>query len=255
MGRSPVRIYPLPLDAEIQPGCDLGGLIAPILASHAESAPGQVVIVAQKAVSKAERRLVFLDEVVPGARAHKLAEVTGKSPALVELALGESTAVVRATRGVLIVRHQLGFVIANAGIDQSNVPSLDGRETALLLPRDPEASARRIQLRLASERLHAPAVIVSDSFGRPWRKGVVNVALGSAGLPALVDLRGRRDRNGRPLQSTEVALADALAAAAGLVMGEADEATPFVLIEGRTWDAPEVGASCLVRPLAEDLFQ
>ena len=252
----PLTILPLPLDADVVAGTDLAALIATQLAGTAHPPLDRlVVVVAQKVVSKAEGRCVFLDEVSASPRALELAAVTGKLPALVELVLQDSTAIVRAAPGVLIARHRLGFVVANAGIDQSNVRSPDGRSVALLLPLDPEDSARRIRARLTPDGSAGPAVIVSDSFGRPWRKGVVNVALGSAGLPALIDWRGKPDRYGRQLQSTEVAFADALAAAAGLVMGEAAESTPCVLIEGARWDAPEIGASRLVRPLSEDLFQ
>jgi coenzyme F420-0:L-glutamate ligase/coenzyme F420-1:gamma-L-glutamate ligase len=155
----------------------------------------------------------------------------------------------------LIVRHRLGYVVANAGIDQSNVLSPDGRRACLLLPVDPDASAARIRAALARQFDAAPAVIISDSFGRPWRRGVVNVALGSAGLPALIDRRGETDRYGRRLNVTEVAFADAIAAAAGLAMGEGAEGTPVVVVTGLQWTAKEIGAGHLVRPLAEDLFQ
>jgi coenzyme F420-0:L-glutamate ligase / coenzyme F420-1:gamma-L-glutamate ligase len=157
------------------------------------------------------------------------------------------------------VRHRLGFVMANAGVDRSNVPAARAgqrpRASALLLPRDPDASAAQLRRRLM-ERYGAPiGVIVSDSFGRPWRRGVQNVALGSAGLPSLIDRRGERDRGGRVLEVTEVAFADAIAAAAGLVMGEASESTPVVLARGLDWNAPECPGSALLRPKAEDLFR
>jgi coenzyme F420-0:L-glutamate ligase / coenzyme F420-1:gamma-L-glutamate ligase len=213
-----------------------------------------VVVVAQKIVSKAEGRLIFLDEIQPSSRAIELAAITGKDAALVEMVLQESTAVLRALRNVLIVRHRLGYVVANAGIDQSNA-SGGGRPACLLLPLDPAASAARLRAELSAYLGCSPAVIVSDSFGRPWRRGVVNVALGSAGLNSLVNLRGKADLHGRPLYVTDVALADALAAAAGLIMGEADEGTPAVVIAGMDWPGPEVEAGALIRPLEEDLFQ
>ena len=246
----------LPGIGEIRPGTDLAGLIVGALkASGAPVVKQSVVVVAQKIVSKAEGRLVVLDDVVPSARAVELAAATGKSPALVEVVLRESSEVLRVGPNVLIVRHRLGYVLANAGIDQSNVRGTDARPVCLLLPLDPEASARRIRQGLGAFFDSAPAVIVSDSFGRPWRRGVVNVALGSSGLPALVDRRGEPDRYGRRLRATEVAMADAFAAAAGLVMGEADEGTPVVLISGASWSAPELGATSLIRPLGEDLFR
>ena len=245
---------------EIEPGMDLAALIVEALdTARITLAARDVVVVAQKVVSKAEGRLVDLDSVVPSARAQRYAALTRKDPRLVELVLGETEEIVRAVPGVLIVRHRLGFVMANAGVDRSNVPShCDGeppRERVLLLPRDPDASAAELRRRLL-ERDGAPVgVIVSDSFGRPWRLGVQNVALGSAGLPSLVDRRGERDRSGRAMEVTEVALADAIAAAAGLVMGEAAEGTPVALVRGLDWDAPERPASALMRPKAEDLFR
>jgi coenzyme F420-0:L-glutamate ligase/coenzyme F420-1:gamma-L-glutamate ligase len=249
---------------EIEPGADLAGLIAALLqARRLVPAARDVIIVAQKIVSKAEGRLVDLDSVIPSAEARRLAEVTCKDPRIVEIILGETDEIVRAVPNVLIVRHRLGFVMANAGIDRSNVPAARLgerlRERALLLPRDPDASAAELRRRLI-ERLELPCdiplgVIVSDSFGRPWRRGVVNVALGSAGLPSLVDRRGEHDRNGRPLEMTEIAFADAIAAAAALVMGEAAESTPLVLARGLEWSAPERDASALLRPKPEDLFR
>ncbi len=251
---------------EIEPGADLASMIAAALeAREFALRPRDVLIVAQKIVSKAEGRLVELDSVVPSDEARRLARVTGKDPRLIEVILGETEEVVRAAPNVLIVRHRLGFVMANAGVDRSNVPASRAatgpreaaapRERALLLPHDPDRSAARLRERL-TERFGTPlAVIVSDSFGRPWRRGVVNVALGSAGLPSLVDRRGERDRNGRALEMTEVAFADAIAAGAALVMGEAAEGTPLVLARGLEWNAPERDASELLRPKSEDLFR
>ncbi len=251
---------------EIEPGADLAALIAAALA-RSGLLPGarDVLIVAQKIVSKAEGRLVELASVVPSQEARRLAALTGKDPRVVELILGESEEVVRAVPNVLIVRHRLGFVMANGGVDRSNVPAARTaaarggagaeRERALLLPLDPDRSAEDLRRRLAERFGEPPGVIVSDSFGRPWRRGVVNVALGSAGVPSLVDRRGERDRNGRVLEMTEVALADALAAAGGLLMGEAAEGTPLVLARGLKWQAPERNASALLRPKSEDLFR
>jgi coenzyme F420-0:L-glutamate ligase / coenzyme F420-1:gamma-L-glutamate ligase len=181
-----------------------------------------------------------------------LASITRKDPRLIELILRESTEVLRAKSDVLIVRHRLGYVMANAGIDRSNVGGVD---RVLLLPQDPDASAMSLRATLAARLGIEIGLIVSDSFGRPWRKGVTNVALGAAGLPALLDRRGETDRNGRKLEVTEVAFADLIASAAGLVMGEGAEGLPAVLVRGLGWSAPANPASTLIRPLQEDLFR
>lgn len=214
--------------------------------------PAGVLVVAQKAVSKAEGRHVVLDSVTVSPRAAELAALTRKDPRLVELVLSESVEVLRAQPGVLIVRHRLGYVMANAGIDRSNV---GGHDRVLLLPRDPDASAAGLRNAL-EERWHIDvAVVISDSFGRPWRRGVTNVALGAAGLASLIDRRGEADRHGRRLEVTEVALADQLASAAGLLMGEGAEGLPAVWISGISWAAPPVPARSLIRPIEEDLFR
>jgi coenzyme F420-0:L-glutamate ligase/coenzyme F420-1:gamma-L-glutamate ligase len=241
---------------EVRAGTDLAQLLAGALGAAALALRADdVLVVAQKIVSKAEARLVALSSVVPGARALELAGVTGKDPRLVELILRESTAVVRAAPDVLIVRHRLGFVMANAGIDRSNLAAGNPGGEVLLLPLDPDGSAAALRAALAAHGGTAPVVIISDSFGRPWRRGVVNIALGAAGIPALLDRRGERDRAGRPLEVTEVALGDALAAAAGLVMGEAAEGIPAVLIRGCTFTASAQPAQALIRPQEQDLFR
>lgn len=218
-------------------------------------ATGDVLVVAQKIVSKAEGRIVDLETVTPSPRARELAAITGKDARLVEVVLAESSEVLRAVRDVLIVRHRLGYVMANAGIDHSNVISSGGARNVLLLPRDADASAAALRDRLADALGCAPGVIVSDSFGRPWRNGVVNVALGVAGLPALIDRRGEKDLYGRRLEMTQVAFADALAAGAGLAMGEGAEGTPAVLVQGVSWQAPPSTGQALIRPPEEDLFR
>ncbi len=162
---------------------------------------------------------------------------------------------VRRRPGLLIVEHRLGFVMANAGIDHSNIPAGDGVERVLLLPEDPDGSAERLRQRIADTYGVPVAVIVSDSFGRAWRKGTVGIALGAAGLPAVIDMRGQPDLFGRELLVTETGFADEIAAAAGLVMGQADEAIPMVLVRGLDWSAPEVPAAALVRPAEHDLFR
>lgn len=237
-----------------------GAALGPLLAGAIREAGlalrrDDILCVTQKIVSKAEGRRVALDGVVPGAEAARLAGITGKDPRLVELVLRESSAVLRAVPNVLIARHRLGLVMANAGIDRSNVGS-DAGEWALLLPLDPDASAERIRAALAETFEIAPAVVITDSFGRAWRQGVVGVAIGAAGLPSLVDRRGEQDRDGRRLEVTQVALADALAAAAGLVSGEGAEGIPAVLVRGLALpDAPDRPAADLLRTPGEDLFQ
>ena len=230
---------------EITPGDDLGAL----LAATADTRPGDVLVVAHKVVSKAEGRLVALADVAPSARARELAEPWGKDPRQVEVVLRESAEVVRAERGVLISRTRHGFVCANAGVDASNAGAPD---VLVLLPLDPDASARRLRAALPGR----PAVVVSDSFGRAWRHGQVDVAIGLAGLTPLEDWRGREDADGRPMRATWLAVADAVAAAAELVRVK-DAATPAVVLSGlerfvSEEDGP--GAGALLRTRDEDLF-
>jgi coenzyme F420-0:L-glutamate ligase/coenzyme F420-1:gamma-L-glutamate ligase len=172
----------------------------------------------------------------------------------VELVLAESTAIVRAVPNILITRHRTGHVMANAGVDRSNVGP-DGAEVVLLLPADSDASAERLRAALGAHWPAPPAVLISDSFGRPWRQGVTNVAIGAAGLPTLVDRRGDLDRDFRPLQVTQVAFGDLIASACGLAMGEGAENVPAVLVRGLHWDEADRPAAALVRPPDEDLFR
>lgn len=216
--------------------------------------PGDVLVFAQKVVSKAEGRQVDLATVTPSEQALELAPIVRKDPRLVELVLRESRRIVRAARDVLIVEHHLGLIMANAGIDQSNVAGAD-RECALLLPQDPDSSARHLRERLTALTGCAPAVIISDSFGRPWRVGTVGVAIGCAGLAATLDLRGQADLFGRPLRVTIVGHADEIASAASLLMGQASEARPVILVRGLPARAPHRPAAALLRPPAEDLFR
>ena len=216
---------------------------------------GDVFVVAQKIVSKAEGRMVDLATVEPSAAAIELANKVQKDPRLVELILSESVRVVRARPNVLIMEHRLGFVMANAGLDQSNVASPDGPQQALLLPVDPDGSAEKLKTRL-SQRFGVPlAVVINDSFGRAWRRGTCGVAIGAAGLPSLMDLRGSPDLFGRTLQVSVTGHADEIAAAASLVMGQGAEGQPVVVVRGLTWRGPDNGASELVRPAAEDMFR
>jgi coenzyme F420-0:L-glutamate ligase/coenzyme F420-1:gamma-L-glutamate ligase len=220
-------------------------------------APGDVLVVAQKVVSKAEGRSLRLAEVTAGDEAEAIAERTSRPAPLVQLMLDESQEVVRATPAVVITRHRTGHVIANAGIDASNV--LGGAEDAVLLwPRDPDASARAIRAELADLLGAAPAVIIADSLGRAWRMGTVGTAIGASGLVVVDDRRGEVDLFGRTLQATLVAVADSLAAAAVLVMGEGAEGVPAAIVRGAgryVADADGPGAVAGLRPLAEDLFR
>ncbi len=235
---------------EIETGADLAALL---LAGDNPPSDGEIVVIAHKAVSKAEGRVVALSGVEPSARARELGAAHGKDPRHVQLILDESSELLRADHGVLIVRTHHGFVCANAGIDESNSPA-DG--LVVLLPRDPDASARGLRARIRELSGHSPAVLISDSFGRAWRIGQLDTAIGCAGLAPLDDWRGREDRRGRPLQASVIALADAVVAAADLARTKAS-GEPVVVLSGLAQhvlreDGP--GAAALIRPLAEDLF-
>jgi coenzyme F420-0:L-glutamate ligase/coenzyme F420-1:gamma-L-glutamate ligase len=248
-----IVLHPLTSIGEVSAGCDLADVLRRALNDAAlVLRENDALVVTQKIVSKAEGRFVDLTRVTPRAEAERLAMITRKDPRLVQLVLDESTAIVRAVPHVLISRHRSGHIMANAGIDRSNIGPAAG-EQALLLPEDSDASAERLRLALGQGGVR-PAVVISDSFGRPWRMGVTNVAIGAAGLPALIDWRGTPDRDGRPMEVTQVALADMIAAAAGMVAGEGREGIPAVLVRGLRWDAPDVSAAGLIRPATEDLF-
>ncbi|MGC2784503.1 MAG: coenzyme F420-0:L-glutamate ligase [Roseiarcus sp.] len=251
-----LEVIALPGLPLISPGDDLVELIASALKRQdVAPRPGDVLVVAQKIVSKAEGRVVDLATIEPSAKARALAADVDKDPRLVEVILSESVRVVRARRGVLIVEHRLGFIMANAGVDQSNVASAEGSPRALLLPKDPDRSAEALRRGLEAATGIDLAVVINDSFGRPWRQGTAGVAIGVAGLPAMVDLRGRPDLFGRKLEASVVGFADEIAAAASLLMGQADEALPVVVIRGLRWAAPESTAASLLRPANEDLFR
>ena len=240
----------------VEPGDDLCAIaVAAVAANRIVPEPGDVLVVAQKIVSKAEGRYVDLTTVEPSERAVALAAEVDKDPRFVEVVLSESKRVVRHRPGLLIVEHRLGFVMANAGIDHSNLPTQAGGERVLLLPQNPDGSALALRTELVDTFGTEISVIICDSFGRAWRKGTVGIALGAAGLPALIDMRGQPDLFGRELLVTETGFADEIAAAAGLLMGQADEAVPMVLVRGLGWSAPEVPAAALIRPAEHDLFR
>jgi coenzyme F420-0:L-glutamate ligase/coenzyme F420-1:gamma-L-glutamate ligase len=232
---------------EVRPGDDLGELIR----SKAQVQQGDVLVVAQKVVSKSEGRLVNLQSVVATDEAVRIASrlAAGPDPRMVQVILDESVRVLRSER-VLITETRQGFICANGGVDHSNVP---GTDEVTLLPEDPDASANRLRNRLLERAAVEVGVIISDTFGRPWRLGILNVALGVAGLPAAIDLRGSVDDEGKPLHATVIAIADELAAAAGLVMGKTAR-TPAVIIRGLVLRGSGSGRA-LIRPAAEDLFR
>lgn len=251
---STLELLALPGIPLIREGDDLAAVIVAALGDK-RLRDGDVVVVAQKIVSKAEGRTVDLATVEPSVEAVELAGEVGKDPRLVEVILGESARVVRSRPNLIIVEHRLGFIMANAGVDQSNVAPADGVHRVLLLPRDPDSSAEKLRAALALRFGVTIGVIISDSFGRAWRRGTCGIAIGAAGLPSLIDLRGQPDLFGRTLEVSIIGFADEIAAAASLLQGQAAEAQPVVLVRGLAWSAPVAPAAELVRPAAEDLFR
>ncbi len=246
-----LRLFRIPGLPEIRKGEDL---VERIVAAAGKAGlsfeDGDILVVAQKIVSKAEGAVVRLATVKPSPKARALAEQLKKDARVVELVLQESRRILRQDR-VLIVETHHGFVCANAGIDHSNVP---GGDVVTLLPRNPDRSAEELAVGLRKKTGKRIAVIISDTFGRPWRLGLTNVAIGASGLPVLLDLRGKRDREGKPLAATVLAVADELAAAAGLLMGKS-EGAPVVIIRGYRYKPASEKAAQIIRPAAEDLFR
>ena len=237
---------------EIRAGDDLAATVLDGLGrSKLALADGDVLVLAQKIVSKSEGRTVELAGVTPSQRALELAAITGRDARVLELVLAESTGIIRCKKDVIVVEHRLGYVMANAGIDMSNVEG--GGETVLLLPLDPDASCAR--LRAALRDRADVGIVINDSFGRAWRNGVVGVALGVAGLPGVVDMRGRPDRFGRPLLITQIGFADEIAAAASLLMGQADEGRPLIHARGVPYARRDGNGRELLRPKSMDLFR
>jgi coenzyme F420-0:L-glutamate ligase/coenzyme F420-1:gamma-L-glutamate ligase len=237
---------------EIVRDADLAALI--VAAAEDDLAPGDVLVIAHKAISKAEGRVRALADVAPGERAQALAREHGKDPRHVQVILDESSEVLRAARGVLICVTHHGFICANAGVDASNAPAPG---TVIMLPRDPDASARALRARLEVLTGVRPGIIITDSFGRAWRRGQCDVAIGCAGIAPLDDWRGRTDRAGRELHATLLAAADELAAAADLVRTK-DGGQPVILVRGagrHVTDDDGPGAGALLRPAPEDLFR
>ena len=218
---------------------------------------GDIIVIAQKVISKSENRYRNLSEVQPSSQALKLSEVIGKDPRLVELILQESNSVLRTRPGTIIVEHRLGFICANAGIDHSNVKQIDEKseERVLLLPEDPDRSANEIKAGIFEKTNKDVGVLIIDSHGRAWRNGTVGTTIGLAGVPGVVDMRGKEDLFGYKLKVTTIAVADDLAAAASLLMGEAAEATPVVIVRGFPYALRESSLNELIRPKELDLFR
>lgn len=251
-----ISLFTIPGFPEINPGAPLDALLVTALNEAGITLQdGDVVVLAHKVISKAEGRLVNLDLVKPGEKAQEIAAITLKDPRLVELILQESSAVSRMRPGVLLVRHRLGFTSANAGIDRSNVPQSEEGEWVLLLPEDPDRSAESLRHQLELALGVRIGLIIADSHGRPFRLGTVGVAIGVAGIPALWDRRGEMDLFGYTLQHTEVGTADEIASAAGLLMGQAAEGTPVVVVRGLQLPPLEGQASDLIRPEELDLYR
>lgn len=250
-----LTVFSVPGIPLVRPGDDIAAFILDGLSAMGESlADGDVVVVAQKIVSKSEGRLVSLSTVTPSEKAHELAGITGKDPRVVELVLRESSEVLRAKTNVLIVEQKLGLVIANAGIDRSNVEG-GAEDMALLLPVDPDASARGLRETFRARSGADVAVVIADSVGRAWRYGTTGMAIGCAGLEPLWDQRGDVDMFGKVLEVTEVAVADQIASAANLAMGEATERTPAAILRGLATPRNERPARALVRARHEDMFR
>jgi coenzyme F420-0:L-glutamate ligase / coenzyme F420-1:gamma-L-glutamate ligase len=250
---SPSRIQIVPLTGlpEIVPGDDLAQLLVKaVRRQRLVPKPGDIFVVAQKIVSKAEGRIVRLDSIKPSERAERWAAEYQKDPRVIEMVLREASSIVRMERGILIVRTHHGFVCANAGVDVSNVPA----GTASLLPENPDRSARSLQQQLTRTFGVHVAVIISDTFGRAWRQGLVNVALGLAGIAPLVDYRGLHDIHGKTLRVSVIALADELAAASGLVMGKLNQ-IPAVVFQGVSTPKGTGEGLDLIRPIEKDLFR
>lgn len=240
----------------IEPGDDLAAILAAAVRGDGVGLhDGDILVVAQKIVSKAEGRYVDLETVIPSEKAKALAQRCSKDPRHVETILNESDDIIKVGTNLIIAAHKLGFVMANAGIDESNISHGERDGRLLLLPRDPDGSAASIKAALDASFGVTIGVIINDSFGRPWRNGVVGVAIGSAGVPSLVDLVGSSDLFGRELRVTEVAVADELASAASLLMGQAGAGLPAVIVRGFRASAPERQASSLVRDKDRDLFR
>jgi coenzyme F420-0:L-glutamate ligase/coenzyme F420-1:gamma-L-glutamate ligase len=256
MSELSLSLHAVPGIPLIEPGDDIAGIILDCTSnSEIELADNDIVVIAQKIVSKAEGRIVDLESIAPGAEACRLAELADKDPRQVELILQESNEVVRCKEGVIIVEHRSGIVMANAGIDHSNVDDPGKGQLVTLLPEDANISAANIRENLQKHTNKKLGVIINDSVGRAWRVGTVGIAIGSSGILPLKDLRGKQDLFGQVLRVSETADADALAAAACILMGEADDASPVVLIRGHELHHGDENTNVLLRSRQEDMFR
>lgn len=261
-----MRLWAIPGMPIVRPGDDIAAMIADRLHAQGESLQaGDILVIAQKIVSKAEGRLVRLDDVEPSEEARALAEIVDKDAQTVQVILDDSKAILRARKGLLIVEQSSGWICANAGVDHSNVAPAEAGTSQdassgvvlALLPEDADASATYIRERLGELTGVRPAVLITDSHGRPWRIGTVGVCIGCSGLPAVWDQRGRTDLHGYTLVSSEECIVDELSAAAALLMGQSDEGQPVVVVRGYVWpsDAPPAPARAIQRPKEMDAFR
>ena len=251
-----LQLIPLGEFPLVEPGQSVAELLADSLQKNdLVLLEGDVLVIAQKIISKAEGRYVSLADVVPGPEARSLAEQADKDPRQMELVLRESSEVVKVRPGVVIVEHRNGYVHANAGIDKSNIPNSNSEPRVLLLPENPDASARTLMETLSRYSGVGVKIIINDSFGRAWRNGTVGVAIGTAGFQPLFNQVGEKDLYGNILEVTEAAVADELAAAASLVMGQAAEACPVVLARGLNLQTADTGSSALIRDKSQDMFR
>ncbi len=254
---APLSIIPLTDIPLVSPGDDLVEVLLPALQripASDDAVAQDILVIAQKIISKAENRYVHLHDIVPSSKASRLAGKCGKDPHLVELILQQSQRVIRCRPGVIIVQHKLGFVHANAGIDHSNIEQDAAGQRVLLLPEAPDKTARELQAGIASRLRRQVGVIISDSVGRAWRTGTTGMAIGAAGITCLLKKTGQPDLMGNVLINTETGIADEIAAAASLVMGQADEGIPAVLVQGLAIAPATQTAATLIRPAQDDLF-
>ena len=240
----------------IEPGDDLVSiLIQTIKEEKIKLRRGDILVIAQKVVSKSENRYAYLNDVAPSSEAIRIAKNSDKDPKLVQLILNESVKVIRQGRGVIVVENKLGFIHANAGIDKSNIESDTDNPKVLLLPKDPDNSALKIKEEIFRQTKLKVGIIINDSSGRAWRKGIVGIAIGSSGVEVLLNLRGQKDLYGNALEITEVGRVDEIASAASLLMGQANEGLPVIIVRGIPETSKVNNVKSILRDKSEDLFR